>query len=166
MSERLVIDTAEFARSHGELAGAVPLAQLDRLHDVLAETSGDIKYHLVGRRDGGRARLDLSLQGTLPLICQRCLSVLQMPLTLHHGFMLVAREEDLGELAEEPDDIDEIVASGAFDVWQLIEDELLLAVPFAPRHDVCDPASAAPTTPKESKFAGLAALRGKLDSGE
>lgn len=166
MSARPVIDTAEFARTHGELAGAVPLAQFDRLHDVLAETSGGIRYRLTGRRDEGRARLDLHIEGTLPLVCQRCLSVLQLPLTLNHGFVLVAREEDLGELAEEPDDIDEIVASGAFDVWQLIEDELLLAVPFAPRHDVCDPASAAPTTLKESKFAGLAALRGKLDSGE
>ena len=38
---------------------------------------------------------------------------------------------------------------------ELIEDELILAVPYAPRHEDCEPAGAGGRAEKVSPFAGL-----------
>ena len=44
---------------------------------------------------------------------------------------------------------------------ELIEDELILAVPYAPRHEDCAPAAASDSAQKTSPFAGLRGLISK-----
>jgi uncharacterized protein len=47
-------------------------------------------------------------------------------------------------------------------VRDLVEDELILALPYAPRHDACEARAKAMTGGKVSPFAGLRGmLRGK-----
>jgi uncharacterized protein len=71
----------------------------------------------------------------------------------------------LAEIHAEPADAhapDRVVAGREMPVRDLIEDELILAVPYAPRHESCTARPAPDADGKTSPFAGLPGLiRGK-----
>ncbi|HLY97303.1 MAG TPA: YceD family protein, partial [Sideroxyarcus sp.] len=102
--------------------------------------------------------LEVSLQGRCTLRCQRCLSELDYPVDLVSRLQLLPPDK-LDE-AEEDDNVDAIEAEQRLDVVALIEDELLLALPFAPRHPEgeCAPATDG-LQQKSSPFAVLAGLK-------
>ncbi|HHW65861.1 MAG TPA: metal-binding protein, partial [Rhodocyclaceae bacterium] len=60
----------------------------------------------------------------------------------------------------EDDEVDAIEIDGGLDVMALLEDEILLALPIAPRHQVCEAPRPEGGASKESPFAALASLRG------
>jgi uncharacterized protein len=68
--------------------------------------------------------------------CQRCLAPLVVPLVVDAELELA---DSAGEIATAEDDIDRVVASPAMPLAQLVEDELLLALPMVPRHEACEP---------------------------
>ena len=164
MSAPAVIDTLEFARSAQESSGSVPVSALKRLEDLLYDSAGTLGYELAGRRDErNRPLLELVVAGELHLQCQRCLGLLEYPLKVRNSLLVIpegaAPEDDL----EDPDAPDTIEANPELDVNALIEDEVLLSLPLAPRHpegacasrfETQYQASAAP-----SAFEKLAALK-------
>jgi uncharacterized protein len=160
MSGRPVIDSLEFAREGRHIAGEVAVVNLGRLHDQLAETAGTLQYDLAGGIDPrGRPQLRLAVRGSLQLRCQRCLGALAEPLDVASDLLLGDEEQAAADAEEgEPD---WIVASRTLDVWSLVEDEVLLALPLAPRHDegVCETSVAGARQEKTSPFAALASLR-------
>ena len=82
------------------------------------------------------------------LACQRCLDAVEFPVALSVALELAVSER---EIVEADDDVDRVLATNAMDVAALVEDEVLLAVPYAPRHEQCNAraadASAAPQRP-------------------
>jgi uncharacterized protein len=74
---------------------------------------------------------------------------------------LITDDEDAADRLDQDDDYDVVVGSATFDLDTLIEDEVILALPSAPRHRVCaDGADDTPKTiAKPSPFAALAALK-------
>ena len=85
---------------------------------------------------------------------------MQQPLHLAPRF-LIAEDEDSADRLDQDDDYDVVVGSAQFDLHALIEDEVLLALPVAPRHVVCPDGTteAGTATRKPSAFAALAVLR-------
>lgn len=155
-----VVDSLDFARDERVLVGAVPVASLGRLADVLADDAGSLACELQGGRDGdGKPYLRLQVEGSLHLRCQRCLSVLSFALAVDSTLMLVAPGEQWpdDELAE--DGPDAIEASRELAVLALVEDEVLLALPIAPRHENCRPPMADELEHRSSPFAALAKLK-------
>jgi uncharacterized protein len=156
---RTVIDSLEFARSGQSLRGSVPVASLERLHDALCDTAGAVDYLLRGGCDA-RQRLTLALEvtGVLHLRCQRCLGPFDYRLRLANTLLLAnPGEVDSGALdAEESESIE---PSGELDVASLIEDEIILGLPYAPRHaeESCRAGREAPGA--ASPFAVLAELK-------
>lgn len=127
-----VIDSLEFARTGQALSGSLPIAGLARLKDSLHETAGEVRFEVKGGRDARRRLvLMLVIRGALRLQCQRCLGALDFPLQLANTLLLAA-----GDASEfEDDDADWIEPSPALDVVALVEDEILLSLPYAPRHE-------------------------------
>ena len=163
MSHQPVIDGFEFASAGATQQGVWPLSDFPRLRDVLANDAGEVAYEVSGVRDErGRPGLRLKVDGTLSLRCQRCLE--PMPFEVHTDETLVLAAT-LAEIHAEPADAhapDRVVAGKEMALRELIEDELILAVPYAPRHESCLPAGAADSVEKVSPFAGLRGLmRGK-----
>src|SRR5688572_11771675 len=77
MSAPAVIDSLDFARSAQSTSGSLPVATLQRLHDVLFDTEGSLSYEVSGGRDAhNRPQLELRITGALDLQCQRCLGLL------------------------------------------------------------------------------------------
>lgn len=146
-------DIFEFCRSGGALSGDIAARQLPR---IIAETSGDAPasapdetfgYAMSGSvreeaaEPGTPARrrlfLELSVDGRMWLDCQRCLQVYAEAVETSTRFEIVASESEADAAPMDDDEIDVIAGSRRFDLLSLIEDEILLSLPVAPKHPVC-----------------------------
>ncbi len=155
-----VIDSPDFARVGGSLSGKVAVAQLSRLSDQLADQTGSLAFELHGMRDEeGKNFLTLRVSGSLNLRCQRCLSPLPHEVSIDSKLMLIGAGEEWPDEELEDDGIDAIEASRELAVLPLVEDEVLLALPTAPRHDVCGLPGKMEAESRPSPFAALAKLK-------
>lgn len=162
MSQQIVIDSLSFAREGRSLQGELPVSGLERLHDMLAEVAGVVVYRLNGRMGRqGKHQLVLEVVGEIPLVCQRCLGRFDHPLSIVSTLELVADEADLSQDELEDDSRDFLVAQKELDVAALIEDEIILALPVAPRHEDCALPGGNTCGTKVSPFAALKALKDK-----
>ncbi|NMG44221.1 metal-binding protein [Aromatoleum toluvorans] len=167
MPQRSVIpDPFKFAAEGRSLTGAIPLAELSRLADVLLDKSGEVQFSLAGEMGIDRKpRMRLAITGELRVRCQRCLSSMAWPLGVDVLFELVRPGQPIPEDELEEDEFDAIEATPDMDVRALVEDEIVLAVPIAPRHEECEAPRPDGGAVKESPFASLEKLR-KTDSAE
>ncbi len=103
----------------------------------------------------------------LCLTCQRCLDAVQVPVVVDRWFRFVDSEE-VAELEDEAADEDLLVLEKQFKLHDLIEDEVLMAMPLVPRHDECpgnvklsvvDPDFEVAQAAKPMPFEALAALK-------
>lgn len=173
------LDVEAFAKEGASLDGRWPLPQLDRLAEsalVESDTGADAA---VGREVAWQVRgelralrgadsqiwLHLNARTELPLECQRCLKPVVTAVDTERSFLFVRGEDAAAQLDTDSDD-DVLALTRALDLCELVEDELLLALPLVPRHEVCpsplpmsaaddDADAEAPPHP----FAGLAALK-------
>jgi uncharacterized protein len=133
MFARPLIDSIDFASNGRELRGEIPVEVLSRLNDILGDSRETLTYVVRGFREGDRYMLEVALSGVCHLRCQRCLGELVYPLDMASRLQLVSAEQ-LGEIEASGDDVECVEASSQMDVLALIEDELLLEIPFAPKH--------------------------------
>jgi len=155
-----VIDCLEFARSGGVLERSVGLDELPRLAGLLSTTEGFLSVRLEGWRDDqGKSWLQLDIAGEPVLCCQRCLGGVKFPLAIRSRLQLMAPGEDWPDDDLEDDSADAIAAETALTVLSLVEDEVLLALPIAPRHEQCESPSASASEHGSSPFAALADLK-------
>jgi uncharacterized protein len=159
MPHQPVIDGLEFASAGAIQQGVWPLSDFQRLRDMLASDAGEVAYRVQGTRDdNGRPALQLRVEGTLQLRCQRCLEPLPFEVRVEDLLVLAAT---LSEIHAEPADAyapDRILAGKAMPVRELVEDELILALPYAPRHESCEPRAAGQGDRGSSPFASLNGL--------
>lgn len=161
MLHRPLIDGFEFAQAGSKLSGEWPLAELPRLRGELNSDRGALHFELEGvPQEQGRPALRLRVTGTLPLTCQRCLEALEHTLQVEAVLLLYASVRDIAEVPIEAEGPDRIVATQDLAVRELIEDEVLLAIPYAPRHERCEARPRAEAAPRQGPFADLRALLG------
>jgi len=162
MSEQPVIDALEFARGRGRLDGRLGVADPGRLTDTVADVADCVAYTLTGDADAqGRPLIRVAVHGVIGLTCQRCLGRIDHRLAIESALRLVGSEAELPDLVDESQDVDVVVAEAEMNVADLIEQEIVLSLPYAPAHgESCSEAARelAPR-PAESPFAALAALK-------
>lgn len=158
-----LIDGFQFARAGQELRGRCPVAAFARLQDVLISNAGEVDYEILGTKDDmGRPALQVRVSGELQLTCQRCLKALPYVLAVDATLVLARSEAEIEAQPVEPEGSDRILGSREMEVGTLLEDEALLAVPFAPRHEQCAGAGGGKSGARGSPFAEL---RGLLNRG-
>jgi uncharacterized protein len=159
MSHQPVIDGFEFASAGATQQGVLPLSGFARLRDMLVSDAGDVAYEVKGVRDArGRPSLRVNVHGTLQLRCQRCLEPLSHEVRAEALLVLAASQ---AEIDADPADVqapDRVLAGKEMALRDLVEDELILALPYAPRHEGCMPRSEHSETGKTRPFAGLRGL--------
>jgi uncharacterized protein len=140
-------DAFRLAHSQGTLAGEVDLRELPRVAELLAmpdATTSDVPapfaWRITGGEDGKlRPSLAIRLDGVVPLVCQRCLGMLAWPVAQQTEVLLARSDAELAEL-DAVSEFEVVLAAKPLDALALVEDELLLTVPYAPLHDEgCDP---------------------------
>ncbi|MFN9727509.1 YceD family protein [Acidovorax sp.] len=168
------LDVKAFAQAGARLAGRDSLLKYARLvqeakglHPDLSvdwQADGELRTALGGM---SQVWLHLKARVSLPMECQRCLTPVDVPVEVERSFRFVADEATAEALDDESEE-DLLAISREFDLRELIEDELLMALPVVPKHEECpdtvplassdedfEEASAA----KPNPFAALADLR-------
>lgn len=140
------LDIGAFIESGESLSGETAATDLARLAEGLAPdmdltTLPAVRWHAEGRtvpqRVGEPQRwLDLHAEGQLAWECQRCLHAVTLPVAITRSIRFVADEAAAAELDADSDD-DVLAVSRAFDLLELVEDELIMASPIVPRHERC-----------------------------
>lgn len=155
-----LIDGFEFAAAGGSLRGQWPVGVFPRLRDVLHDDTGTIEYVLEGRRDAlGQAHLLLSARAHLKLTCQRCLAAVEWAVEPQATLWLAASQSEIDAEPVAAQMPERVIAHRQMAVRDLVEDELLLALPYAPRHEDCPAQRKAAPGRRRMPFA---ALRGML----
>ncbi len=168
------LDVKALAQSGDEISGHDLLSRYERLAEGLHGAGPDLTINWSARgewRPGatgqGEPWLHLRLEATLPMLCQRCLGPVNLPIAVQRAFRFVSSED--AALAQD-DEVEEdlLVLSREFNLAELIEDELVMDAPLIPRHDICpvpvklataDADFEAVSGDKPNPFAVLAKLR-------
>lgn len=130
-----LIDPVALAEKKRRFRGVFPLAKMTRLADVLASDEGEVRFELNFAKEGGIAAIVGKVEAKLSLRCQCCLGELpwQVVGELRLGAVRSLEEADLLPEGYEPLLLEEDVVP-ALDI---VQDEVLLAIPAIPRHDGC-----------------------------
>jgi uncharacterized protein len=165
MYARPFIDSLDFAGNRREISREVPVTELPRLQDILENQRGILGYSIRGGVDDqGNHFLDVSVTGSCQVRCQRCLEGMDYPVQLDTRLLLRDQASlDAEELhPDEEQEFDSILADVHLDVLSLLEDEILLSLPIAPRHEpgACQAAGGGSRHQGERRpFAALAKLK-------
>lgn len=140
------LDVEAFARAQASLQGRIGWDALQRLADSVLgpadAAAGGVEWAAEGlwhQPLGGHAEIRVRLRAQVPLrlTCQRCLQ----PLTQTVGFATTLRfvegEEAAQALDDASDDEDVLALTRSLDLEELVEDELIMALPIIPRHESC-----------------------------
>ena len=163
----LTINNLEFAQKQQEIADNFAPISLNRLAETLAlqgENAHLPTIHFTLTGDCKRFRqpsLHLHIKSQLPVICQRCLDEMLIALDLNFDYLLsdsAINEIEAKEMGGS-DEMDWLEINSELDVRELIEDELLLAMPIAPAHDGSCSSLSMQSGEKPNPFA---VLKGKI----
>ena len=168
------LDIKAFAEAAAELAGQERLGDHSRL---MAETGGRGADILLtwsasaGVRNPAHVHpeiwLHLAANTVLSLICQRCLAPVEVKVAVERSYRFV-RDEAIAMAEDDGSEEDLLALSRSFELIELVEDELLMDLPVAPRHEVCpvpvklavaDEDFEAAAVPRENPFALLKRLK-------
>ena len=168
-------DVHQFAARQEDLEGNLRLGDFSRLLVDVLPASANQQVHwrvscFQGTPVGARQPQDwlkVTAEAAAVQTCQSCLEPVDVQLCVERLFRFVATEDEAleqDEVAEE----DVLVGARDFNLFELIEDELILALPFIPRHGGCiDQYAVSEEFEKESEsshpnpFAALQAFKTK-----
>jgi len=112
-------------------AGRLPVRQLPRLAVVSADGAGELDVDLWAEKDPQGEWLKGHVRGTLPLTCQRGLHPYDWACDLDLALRLVHSEAEEARLLKEFDPY--WVRDDELPLREMIEEEVLLALPMLPR---------------------------------
>ena len=168
------LDIKAFVQSGTRLTGHDSLLKYERLAQEAQGLHPDlhVDWQAMGELraeagETGQPWLHLQAQALLPMVCQRCMGPVDMPLEVDRSFRFVS-DEATAEALDDDTEEDLLALSREFDLHALIEDELLMSLPVVPRHAECpeqvpmqaqDADFEAASAEKPNPFAALAGLR-------
>ena len=134
------LDVERFAKDAGTLEGRWPVAGFERLGggrlaDAELAWSARGEWRTPRGLDA-QAWLHLRASTRLALECQRCLRPVETDIEVERSFRFVAGEQAAAQIDADSEE-DVLALTRALDLAELLEDELLLALPLVPRHDSC-----------------------------
>ena len=155
------VDVERLADAGERRENDLPLANLPRLAPDLALTEGTVHASIEFARERKQPVADIEVRARLPLRCQRCLQPMWLDVDQQSRVWLVT---DLAKADREEMGLEPILApEGHIALRDLVEEELLLAVPLVPRHEDESDCTTGSAEPEEEEvvqrpFAGLGEL--------
>lgn len=165
-----VLDAWRMVAARCGFEGSLSLASMTRLHDSLADTEGEARVAIEFDRDALQVPyVELRIDAELPLQCQRSLQRFLHPVSLVQRLGLIRASGEHDEEAEEaalPEGYEPLLLpeDGMLRPMELVEDELILAVPVVPVAPGTEAVqrdwhAGADEAAVRHPFAGLAALK-------
>jgi uncharacterized protein len=108
---------------------------MQRLRALLTADDGEVGVALCfNRNQSGLANITGRINCVVSLTCQRCMQALQLPIDAKVSLGIVHNQSQIEQL---PDSYEPLIVEEDYtSLTELVEDELLLALPVAPVHDV------------------------------
>lgn len=158
------VDVARQVQGRRTYEGSLPLTSMPRLRDSLASVDGEVRYAIeFGKDVFGISWLWLRADAGLPLVCQRTLDVYVQRVSIDQRMGLISREEQEASLPEGYEPL--LVPDGRLVLADVVEDELILALPVVPLKPGAplewsdEPAAAEVEEERPNPFAVLGALK-------
>lgn len=130
------IDNIDFSRKSREIRDIICLSDFKRLQDICLNLEDSIAFVLKGFENKYREHcLELCIEGKLDLICQRCTEKLEHTIFLRSGFLIKEETQLTDFQVDDHAEYDLIESNVKMDILSLIEDEMILSLPSAPRHE-------------------------------
>ena len=134
-------NASQFARLGYEIAGTLGAEMLVRTADsdaVVNAVTGSVRC--LEAKISGRIGFVVSVAGSVGLTCQSCGAEFDLPVDSRS---VIHVAQDAAELASWEDEAFECIeANEKTSALELVEDELLLSIPYVPRCQKCDAADA------------------------
>jgi uncharacterized protein len=126
------VDAWRMVSARRSFEGTLPIATLARLCEALSSADGTVEYGMdFGRDSLGITYVDVRAQASLSVVCQRSLEPFALPVVVNTRLGLIKHERDEAGLPPECEPL--LVADdGRMSLADVIEDELLLALPLVP----------------------------------
>lgn len=149
--------------------GQLALTSLERVYDLLnphkQQDNPTLKVHFRLDKQDGVVWLDFTVQGILWLTCHRCLEPISEPVDSHYRLAVITEDSQL-TLIDGADYLvyQELEGGRLLPVADILEDELLLALPLSLTHEDCQAPVQFDDTPstQDNPFALLASLKSTL----
>lgn len=128
-----LIEPMRLAAKGARLRGDIELSKMTRLAPHLQTQAGAVCVDIsFSKNNKGVQRINGELKAQLKVLCQRCLEPMEIPVCAELKLELT------DTLAAEPRIQDNyeplLVTAESLSLVELVEDELLLALPFSPMH--------------------------------
>jgi uncharacterized protein len=126
------VDVWRMVAARRGVEGRLPLSSLRRLRDLLVDAEGEVRFSLDFDQDELKVPyVELRLEAALPLLCQRSLQRFELPVQVAQRLGLIRSEADEAAL---PPGYEALLVppDGMVQPAELVEDELILAVPVVP----------------------------------
>ncbi len=162
MFEPSILDPVRFTAQGEVVEGHGFPGGLKRLKGVLFSDEGEFHFRIAGGKGpDGAPMITIHLDGWVMLTCRRCLEGVPFTLNIDDRIVMVKEEAALPDLEDEEAGIDAIVQPERLNVTELLEEEILLALPLAPCHHEgeCGANRQLAQHKRESPFAALVKLK-------
>lgn len=127
-------DPRKFAQHGASLEGVIPVSELPRIVDATESSDGEIQVKLEFAISEEKKKVVIGKAcAELTLVCQRCLEPVKVPVESDISLAVVWDEEAAKALPERFDPW--IAGEGMADLYDMIEEELLLNLPAVAYHD-------------------------------
>ncbi len=136
MSRRLpeFVEPLRLAGLGRSVEGRLRIDRLHRLGKSLHGTDGEVGVELdFGSDAQGRPRLLGRVSARLEVLCQRCLTAMVLPIEANVCLYLTASESGEVDTPESAETL--VVGDQPMRLADIVEDELILALPLVPMHD-------------------------------
>ncbi|HEX3845106.1 MAG TPA: YceD family protein [Steroidobacteraceae bacterium] len=139
------LDADRLARGEAAIDFDVPLAELPRLKSRIPGVGGSVQGCARFGRQSRFAVAELLLAGTATLQCQRCMQAMELSVDSTTHVALILTEADAADV---PEGLEPVLArDGRISVGELVEEELLLALPIVPLHEQLSDCAVPPAAP-------------------
>jgi uncharacterized protein len=153
--------TAERGRSY---KGTIPLCQFERLSDSIIDDQGEARYTLVFAKEDRLYTVGGRVHANLYLTCSLCLEKMVLDVDSEIKLGIVSSLLEAERLPDEYEPL--LVVDNQLKIIDIVEEELLLAIPIIPRHVECDInqfVDQHPTQHRNNPFSILAELKSSGD---
>ena len=131
------LDVRKAAARGANVSGTLSVAKLPRLKALLADKNGAVAVKLAFSRDEeARAVIALKFEANVSVECQRCLGPMPLHLEGENDLAIVWTDDQAKHLPRHLEPL--IVPEEGYNLWELVEEELMLALPPFSYHDTED----------------------------
>ena len=139
------LDVDRLARGEAVIDFDVPLAELPRLKSRIPGVGGNVHGSARFGQQSRFAVAELELAGTATLQCQRCMQAMKLSVDSTTHVALILTEADAADVPEELEPV--LARDGRISAGELVEEELLLALPIVPLHGELSECAVPPAAP-------------------